>query len=435
MKLRTVIPFLALLAVLAGCSKELRPAKRVFNATVEAFEPIDGSTKTALSDDGASGFCISWSDGDRIRINDFCYTAENSSGGTASFVSEALDAPSPTFKACYPYEITGWSGGKMSVNLPSVQQEPASGVVSGFPMYAESSSGSLSFKNLCGLLKLNLKSANDPFKVTSIKLESDNLSLSGECEIQQDGSSDAWKAVPAGSPLNPAGVTYTCNRTVSTSGEDFYIYLPQCDYEGFDITVNTDCGSFHRAAKTGVDVRIYRSRVTGISLSLDPKYNNHDYVNLGLTSGLKWATMNVGATSVSGIGTNSTWADASASSWGGRWRVPTKDDFVELATGTFWRWTSSYMSSGVAGFIVFKTKADSDKGRIGSPASGVTYSEESDTHIFLPATSGDHKQGNYWSATASDATSAYDLHFVSSSSREYQVLDKTATLFVRPVCP
>lgn len=434
MKLRTVIPFLASLAVLAGCSKELRPAKQVFNATVEEFEPVGGSTKTALSDDGAGGFHISWSDGDQIRINDFCYAAENSSGGTASFVSDALDAPSPTFKACYPYSIAGWLESEMSVVLPSVQEEPASGVVSGFPMYAESSTSSLSFKNLCGLLKLRLTSTNGSFKVTSIKLKSDNLSLSGECEIRQDGSG-AWKAVPAGNLLNPAGVTYTCNRTVNSSGEDFFIYLPQCDYEGFDIIINTDSGSFHRVAKAGTDVHIYRSKITKISLSIDPKYNNHDYVDLGLTSGLKWATMNIGATSVTDIGTDSTWDDASASSWGGRWRVPTIDEFSELCANTFWRWTSSYKSSGSAGYVVFKTKADADKRKIGSPESGVTYSEESDTHIFLPATGGDHKQGNYWSATASDATSAYDLHFASNSSREYQVLDKTAMLFVRPVCP
>lgn len=443
MKRRTLILFWALLSILTGCSKELQPAVLTFSAETECFEPSWSPTKTTLADKGGGKFRILWVNGDQIRINEYCYTAENASDGTASFVSDALDAPSPTFCACYPYSIARWSesGKTMSVVLPSVQSEPASGVVSGFPMYAESEGNSLSFKNLCGLLKLDLKldpkATPESVEVTSIKLKSDNLGLSGECEIVSDGTG-AWFAHPTGSQLVPAGLTYTCNRTIGTAGGSFYIYLPQCDYEGFDIVVETDCGRVHKVAKASTVVKVYRGKITQIPLTLDPVYGGHEYVDLGLPSGLKWATMNVGATSVTQPGRNATWDDAStlASSWGGQWRVPTKDELEELCTGTFWRWTSSYKSSGAAGYVVFKTKVDSDKGKIGSPESGFAYSEDSDPHIFLPATSVDHKQGNYWSATSdSDAAKAYDLHFVASSSRDYQVLAKTALLYVRPVCP
>lgn len=443
MKRRTLILFWALLSILAGCSKELRPAGLSFSAEIECFDSSWSPTKTTLADKGAGKFSILWVNGDQIRINEYCYTAENASGGTASFVSDALDAPSPTFCACYPYSIARWSesGKTMSVVLPSVQSEPTSGVVSGFPMYAESEGNSLSFKNLCGLLKLDLKldpkATPESVEVTSIKLKSDNLGLSGECEIVSDGTG-AWFAHPTGSQLVPAGLIYTCNRTIGTAGGSFYIYLPQCDYEGFDIVVETDCGSVHKTAKTSTVVKVYRGKITQIPLTLDPVYGGHKYVDLGLPSGLKWATMNVGATSVTQPGTSAAWDDAStlASSWGGQWRLPTKDDFVELATNTFWRWTDSYKSSEAAGFVVFKTKADLDKGKIGSPASGLEYDENSVAHIFLPFTNTNQTEGNYWSSTVDSeaAGKAHRLHFTSHSDRDYNSLEKTYALFVRPIC-
>lgn len=433
MKRRVLILFWAILSILAGCSKELHPVGLTFSAETECFDLSESSTKTELSDNGASGFHISWVNGDRVRINEYCYTAENASGGTASFVSDELDAPSPTFCACYPYSIARWSESEktMSIVLPDVQEEPSSGlVVSGFPMYAESEGNSLKFKNLCGLLRLDLKAASGSLKVTSIKLKSNNLSLSGECEIKSSGL-DEWFAYPTGSQLVPAGLTYTCNRIVDTSGESFYIYLPPGDYQGFDIVVETDCGSVHRTAKTGTIVRIYRSRVSKIPLTLDPVYAGHDYVDLGLPSHLKWATMNVGAASVTGTGAYFLWSEASASFWGGAWRVPTNSDFEELFTNTYWQWTDSYNSTGIKGFVVYKTKKDEDKNKING-ADGYSLV---DTHIFLPTLDSSSKEGSYWSSSEVDKDNAYQLYFKSSSWREMKSLEKAYDLNVRPVCP
>lgn len=107
-----------------------------------------------------------------------------------------------------------------------------------------------------------------------------------------------------------------------------------------------------------------------------PKYiNGHEYVDLGLPSGLKWATQNVGATKPSDFGHYYAWGehlikadytsdnylyyidkqitkysskdalrvlvtgdDAAASSWGGSWRMPTQAECQELLnTCTFER--------------------------------------------------------------------------------------------------
>lgn len=82
---------------------------------------------------------------------------------------------------------------------------------------------------------------------------------------------------------------------------------------------------------------------------LDPKYNGHGCVDLGLPSGLKWATCNMGANSPSEYGNYLTYYEAASSSWGGSWRCPTYDELNELRTNCSWTWTKQ---DGVNGYKV-----------------------------------------------------------------------------------
>ena len=158
--------------------------------------------------------------------------------------------------------------------------------------------------------------------------------------------------------------------------------------------------------------------------------NGHDYVDLGLTSGTKWATANVGASKPQDYGNYYAWGetapksdygwetykyangdydeltkycsdsyygkdgftdsktsldlsdDAAYVNWGGKWCMPTKAQQVELINECYWVWTSSYNGSNVKGYIVYKAKSSSDKGKI-YKGNTPSYSL-SDTHIFLP---------------------------------------------------
>lgn len=94
----------------------------------------------------------------------------------------------------------------------------------------------------------------------------------------------------------------------------------------------------------------------------------HGYVDLGLPSGVKWATCNVGASSPEDYGDYFAWGetspkaeytdensiaygeqmsdisgnaqyDAAAANWGGSWRMPTKDEMEELEKHCEWEWT------------------------------------------------------------------------------------------------
>ena len=94
----------------------------------------------------------------------------------------------------------------------------------------------------------------------------------------------------------------------------------------------------------------------------------HEYVDLALPSGLKWATCNVGATNSRDYGSYFAWGetspkndysesnsrtynqqisqfagnssyDAAVANWGAPWRMPTKAEFEELLANCTYRWT------------------------------------------------------------------------------------------------
>ena len=119
---------------------------------------------------------------------------------------------------------------------------------------------------------------------------------------------------------------------------------------------------------------------------------NHEYIDLGLPSGLKWATCNIGANSPEEIGDYFAWGeikpkenyclenslthekniatsknrlwnisgkpkyDAATANWGGNWRMPTKAEVQELMTKCKWEWTTV---NGTQGYkVISKTNGN-----------------------------------------------------------------------------
>ena len=167
--------------------------------------------------------------------------------------------------------------------------------------------------------------------------------------------------------------------------------------------------------------------------------DDHEYVDLGLPSGLKWATCNIGARVPEASGDYFAWGkiktkrtfnesasdslsygkkrlrieisgdsqhDAARANWGGSWRMPTKCECDELIIKCKWTWTTQ---NGVKGYkVTSKTNGNS---------------------IFLPATGYRHRSsliigaygGCYWSSTPdwSGANLAYGIYFSSSKYEVY----------------
>ena len=146
--------------------------------------------------------------------------------------------------------------------------------------------------------------------------------------------------------------------------------------------------------------------------------NGHEYVDLGLLSGTKWATMNVGASAPEDYGnyymygytTPYDWSDTPYSgtedplslehdvarvNWGGDWRMPTKAQMEELIANTTFEFTTI---NGV---------------------NGGKFTAQNGNYIFIPAAGvwrdGSEKNvggyGYYYSSTPFNNNSAYCLYF------------------------
>ena len=237
------------------------------------------------------------------------------------------------------------------------------------------------------------------------------------------------------------------------------------------------------AAKlASVDSITFAEPSLGITnFSNDGAENGHDYVDLGLPSGTKWATCNVGASKPQDYGNYYAWGevttkstysrstckygsgyyeltkycnnssygkdgftdnkttlelsdDAAYMNWGGKWRMPTDEQQDELRNECYWVWTESYNNSNVKGYIVYKAKASSDKGKkiysSGAPSSSYSLS---DAHIFLPAAGfradddgtfsleGAGSYGGYWSSSLNTdyPDDAWDVVFSSGPVLDY----------------
>ena len=155
-------------------------------------------------------------------------------------------------------------------------------------------------------------------------------------------------------------------------------------------------------------------------------HEGHEWVDLGLPSGLKWATCNVGASTPGDYGNYYAWGetrpkseyteynsasdgkswgyiggnssrDAARANWGGNWRMPTEAEFQELIDNCTWTWTTQ---NGHKGYKVTGPNGNS----IFLPAAG--YRERD-------ALYDDGEDGYYGSSTSGDGGTggAYSLCF------------------------
>ncbi len=193
--------------------------------------------------------------------------------------------------------------------------------------------------------------------------------------------------------------------------------------------------------------------------------NGHEAVDLGLPSGLKWATCNVGADSPEEYGGYYAWGETEEKSdyswatykwckgssrsmtkyctnssygtvdnkktldpsddvahvkWGGSWRMPTYKEFQELLDNCTWEWTTQGGKKG------YKVTSKKNGNSIFLPAAGCRYGTSLDY---------EGSYGYYWSATLFEGNPiyAYSLGFYSGDHGT----DWNTRLYgrsVRPVC-
>ena len=144
----------------------------------------------------------------------------------------------------------------------------------------------------------------------------------------------------------------------------------------------------------------------GVKTDESGRIGGRAYVDLGLSSGLLWATCNIGTNQPSDNGGFSTWENANNNPiYGDDWRLPSIQDYNELIIECKWEWSffsKGYVITGPNGNKMFL------------PAAGVSGSSVGEL-------------GYYWASEDAKALS------FSSSYYKIDAFDKSLGRSIRPV--
>ena len=187
----------------------------------------------------------------------------------------------------------------------------------------------------------------------------------------------------------------------------------------------------------------------------------HQWVDLGLPSGTRWAACNVGAESSTEWGNFYAWADTTVElgnsstacpsfglsvknliekgytdsvgnlkstydvarqNWGDGWKLPSKENFLELVNECSWNWM---VKDGVEGYEV-KSKKEGNKNSIFLPAAGCM---DGGDFIDLGVV------GRYWTSTAysSNVYFSWSLYFNEEEGVKMTPLSRRDGISVRPI--
>ncbi len=328
------------------------------------------------------------------------------------------------------------------------------------PMLGTIDDGKISFKCLGGLAVIRIyqmPATNGTLTVTA------DQQLSGDFTVESLSSTTTPEITTTTGDDDNKTVTFTYSNATSGKVGIFYLPLAVGEYTNVKVKIGNetaDCGSV-KISRAGVTaVHIVKN---GTNKHTDIKWWRHygsnwfylgsnlyyiggrDFIDLGLTSGLLWATMNVGAESTKDDGgfyrwgetselTGSTYSinnsnyktnfkDVATSVCGSYTRMPTKEELDELLTGCTWTWNST--DKGYT--ATSKTNGKS----IFFYAGGYTMNGGTLTNT-------ETGEGYYWTSTyGSDANSnvnAYRLYFKNTNTTPKSELANGQNGFnIRPV--
>ena len=455
---------IAMIALLASCSSdmELSQTDVKFDGKVTlsapAYEYEDGTRTTLTSSE--SGISFAWDDEETIGIFPIAPTTNaqahqkldnGSNNGTKSSFDGAGWAllRGNTYAAYYPFQTEEYEDyTKIPIDMTGQTQNGNGSLAhigAGYDyMYAtatvpQNGNVNFDFNHVASIVKLELTM---PVAAT---WESVTLS-SGSSVFITKATMNASTGTVASVTKSSSVVLSLSNVSTTSANQKLELYMAVLPTTTGDLTIKARTSANYDYSATISSKTLKAGKAHLLTATLvaptftgDGVENGHAYVDLGLPSGLKWATMNVGATSPEGYGNYYAWGetepqssnryywdsykwsvdgsgstfrkyttpkkktldsedDAASVNWGGTWRMPTRAELTELLANCYLVWTSSYNDSGKAGYIIYKAKSSSDKGQL--VTSGNTPSSSyslSDSHIFLPA-AGCRCSGSLYSA-------------------------------------
>ena len=234
---------------------------------------IGADTKAYLEFDASRNvYKTVWDDDDEIFIIDpdtgeseRCVIVEGAGTSTAKF---AGNISADRYIAVYGQDVY-YNGGK-SVGLylsshQSLSSYPQGHMNNGcFPMIAESSTKSLSFKNICSVLKITVTGEEDGNYLNSMTISSNdsNVYMAGGVKVDISGSEPRMTFDYGSEELNCYVWEY-----FSSAPLEFFVVLPAQTYTGgFTIQFDTDYGT--KTISVDGDVEMKRSRIRNLNVHI-----------------------------------------------------------------------------------------------------------------------------------------------------------------------
>ncbi len=289
--------------------------------TLTASVADDNTTRVGMTKDNNMAKFY-WHKGDKISV----LTVNGSSYGNAEFTTTADNG---TTSAEFTGEVTGKVGAYAlypysenhkfdengtTYNLPaSYTYDKVESKIFGtdadylanstnMPMLGTIASGNITFKHLGGLAVIRIDKM--PAESGTLTVTADQQ-LSGNFTVS-DLTDTPTIATTATNTETAKKVTFTFSNATANGVGVFYLPLATGDYTNVEIVLNS--GTVNQTMNWS-ELTVSRASVTAIPVVVNTLINGHTFVDLGLTSGLLWATTNVGATSPSETGNLYAWGE------------------------------------------------------------------------------------------------------------------------------
>lgn len=277
MKRLTVFTLIAV-SMLPACTNEAlqeKAANQNYSFTARTDAGI--KTRTCLGEVLSNEtYPLLWEKGDRIIIAPSgkpatsYYETQDQDSDVAEFrfisglEGNEMPPDNTALTALYPADAYKFTDGKHTINIPENQTYRKNSISSGaMPMIAGATSRELSFRNVCGILRLRLNTLEQDIRLSSIKVAADK-GLAGPIATFE-GTDVTWN--------NPDsetghGITLSCDGVaLSPEPEDFYIVLPPGNYSGFKIQLETESLD-KKSYRMDEVLEIERSAITTVNLDL-----------------------------------------------------------------------------------------------------------------------------------------------------------------------
>lgn len=233
MTMRKLSYFAALVVAMTAVSCAQEIDAPVVEDAVTFTASFDAAASKAVLKPGADESKVEWESGDQVSVfaagANYLFVAQTP-GASTTLTTEATGVPTEgEFYAVYPYDADATlAEGVITTELPA-EQTAVLGSFSTHLAVAQANGTTLAFKNVCGLVKVNVSAEN----VTKIVLEGNSGEVVAGAVNVTVADAPTWTAV---AEQGATSVSLAAASGTLAKGDYYFAVLPQTFAAGFKVT-------------------------------------------------------------------------------------------------------------------------------------------------------------------------------------------------------